>query len=152
MSLSGHNNPAIRPLSSRHVRHAIEASTYYHHLFFPCLEMQAVWRKKWAHHRWVEWNIMPPHCFYDWSWHESLPFIFAFRPGFFSCTPEKNQGHQNSRNRKLKKITQNSRKNLHFPAFLDQNLKYTFWKIAQLIAKSNSQGRKVTHFFISANK
>ena len=45
MSLSGHNNPAIRPLSSMHVRHARSWHIYYHHLFFPCLEMQAVWRK-----------------------------------------------------------------------------------------------------------
>ena len=40
--------------------------------------------------------------------------------------PKKTQGHRNSRNRKLKEITQNSSKNLRFPAFLDQNLKDTF--------------------------
>ena len=74
---------------------------------------------------------------------EKINPILLCKTGFFCAPPKKTQGHRNSRNRKLKKITQNSSKNLRFPAFLDQNLKDTFWKIA----KSNSQGRKITHFF-----
>ena len=72
-----------------------------------------------------------------------LPFK-GLPQAFFLCAPQKKtQGHKNSRNRKLKKIIQNSSKNLWFPAFLAQILKDTFGKIA----KSNSQGRKITHFF-----
>ena len=85
--------------------------------------------------------------YYFYCFEKMLTGSGWLRQAFFCAPLKKTQGRPNSRNRKLKKITQNSCKNLHFPAFLDQNLKDTFWKIAQLIAKSNSQGRKITHFF-----
>ena len=63
----------------------LEASTHITTICFSLVGNAGGLAEKWAHHRSVEWNIMPPHCFYDWSWHESLPFLFAFRPTVSLC-------------------------------------------------------------------
>ena len=58
----------------------LEASTYYHHLFFPCLEMQAVWRKNGPII--VELSGTLCHYIAFMTDHDTslFPFSFACRP------------------------------------------------------------------------
>ena len=53
----------------------LEASTYYHHLFFPCLEMQAVWRKNGPII--VELSGTLCHHIAFMTDHDTSPFLFC---------------------------------------------------------------------------